>query len=74
MPYSVLHKDAVLSRLLLGTLWQTVRQYLSALQESGIPVPHHICVNRDGLPEGQDPEGFIETEDYVELDGKQPRA
>ena len=42
-----------------------------ALQESGIPVPHHICINRDGLPEGQDPEGFIETEDYVEMDGEQ---
>ncbi len=40
-----------------------------ALQESGIPVPHHICVNRDKLPEGQDPEGFLETEDYVEMDG-----
>jgi len=40
------------------------------LQESGIPVPHHICVNRDNIPEGQDPEGFIETEDYVEVDGK----
>ena len=38
-------------------------------QESGIPVPHHICVNREGLPEGGDPPGFIETEDYVELDG-----
>ena len=33
-------------------------------------MPHHICVNRDGLPEGQDPEGFIETEDYVEVDGE----
>jgi len=38
-------------------------------QESGIPVPHHIAVNRDGLEPGQDPPGFIETEDYVELGG-----
>ena len=41
-----------------------------SLQESGIPVPNHICVNRDDLPEGQDPEGFVETEDYVEVDGE----
>lgn len=41
------------------------------LQSSGIPVPHHIIVDRDRLPEDQDdPEGFIETEDYVELNGK----
>ena len=41
-----------------------------SLQESGIPVPNHICVNRDDLAEGQDPEGFVETEDYVEVDGE----
>ena len=40
------------------------------MQSSGIPVPNHIVVDRDKLPEGQDdPEGFMETEDYVELDG-----
>jgi hypothetical protein len=35
-------------------------------------MPHHICVNREGLPEGADPEGFAETEDYVELNGERP--
>jgi inositol hexakisphosphate/diphosphoinositol-pentakisphosphate kinase len=40
------------------------------VQESGIPVPHHIFVDRDGLPEGSDPPGFVETEDYVEVNGK----
>ena len=41
------------------------------LQANGIPVPHHIIVNRENLPEGQeDPEGFIETEDYVEMNGE----
>ena len=44
------------------------------MQESGIPVPHHIKVNREGLGEGEDPPGFIETEDYVELDGVCPSA
>ncbi len=33
-------------------------------------MPHHIAVNRDGLEPGQDPPGFVETEDYVELDGE----
>ena len=43
------------------------------MQASGIPVPHHIVVRRENLPEGQqDPEGFIETEDYVELNGEPP--
>ena len=32
-------------------------------------MPHHIAVNRDNLEPEQDPPGFIETEDYVELDG-----
>ena len=32
-------------------------------------MPHHIAVNRDSLEPGQDPPGFIETEDYVELGG-----
>ena len=35
-------------------------------------MPHHICVNREGLPEGGDPPGFVETEDFVELDGALP--
>lgn len=38
-------------------------------QDNRIPVPSHIIINRDGLPEGKDPEGFVETEDYVEFDG-----
>ena len=42
------------------------------LQESGIPVPNHIIVDREGLPSGQqDPEGFKEDEDFVELGGIQ---
>jgi hypothetical protein len=33
-------------------------------------VPRHIVVSRDNLPPGvDDPPGFVETEDYVELDG-----
>jgi hypothetical protein len=39
------------------------------MQENGIPVPHHICVDRDNLPPGTDPPGFVETEDYVEQNG-----
>lgn len=38
-------------------------------QESNIPVPHHIIVDREGLPAGSDPPGFVEHEDWVELNG-----
>jgi hypothetical protein len=41
--------------------------YHSILQDSGIPVPNHIIVNRD--EGGRDPPGFEETEDYVSLNG-----
>lgn len=43
---------------------------VAPLQESGIPVPHHITVNRG--EEGLDPPGFEETEDYVSLNGEMP--
>ena len=36
-------------------------------------MPHHICVNREGLAAGEDPPGFVETEDYVELAGARPK-
>ena len=35
-------------------------------------MPLHIKVNRDGLAEGEHPQGFVETEDYVEQDGMGP--
>ena len=36
-------------------------------------MPKHIIINREGLPEGTDPPGFEESEDYVALGGeKQP--
>ncbi len=38
-------------------------------QETGIPLPKHIIVNREGLPEGTDPPGFEESEDSVTLGG-----
>jgi len=46
------------------------RQVYLRLKENSIPVPNHIIVSRDSLTQGEtDPPGFIETEDYVELDG-----
>jgi hypothetical protein len=39
-------------------------------KDASIPVPPHIVVSRDSLPDGAaDPPGFIEEEDYVEMDG-----
>lgn len=46
------------------------RKVYQRLKEVGIPVPKHIIVDRDGIPPGEDVPGFIEEEDYVELDGQ----
>lgn len=39
------------------------------LVDAGIPTSTHMVVDREGLEAGQDPEGFIEDDDFVELDG-----
>ena len=53
------------------TLLGGIGSALVCVQKSGIPVPLHIIVDRDSLAGDQkDPEGFIETEDYVELNGE----
>jgi inositol hexakisphosphate/diphosphoinositol-pentakisphosphate kinase len=40
------------------------------MQANGIPVPRHIIVSRDQLnPDQQDPPGFTEGEDWVEING-----
>ncbi|KXZ56516.1 hypothetical protein GPECTOR_1g463 [Gonium pectorale] len=47
------------------------RRVYKLLVEKNIPVPTHIIVERSGLPEGvTDPPGFMEDEDYVELNGQ----
>jgi hypothetical protein len=62
-PYSV--NDVFSQNILLDR-----RKVYRKLAESGIPCPYHIIVDRDNLPEGEtDPPGFVEHEDYVELNG-----
>ena len=52
--------------LVCAKIWKGACQ----LQKSGIPVPLHIIVDRDSLSgDEKDPDGFVETEDYVELNG-----
>lgn len=46
------------------------RRVYRRLAEVGIPVPKHIVVSRDGLAPGEDPPGFVEEEDFVELGGQ----
>ena len=55
----------------LELLWAThhIQLYYIPLQESGIPVPKHIIVSRERVPEGEDPPGFEDTEDYVSMNG-----
>ena len=51
---------------LINDLFAKVYRTLAA---AGIPVPTHIIVDRDALPTGADPPGFLEHEDFVELGG-----
>lgn len=46
------------------------RLVYALLKANKIPVPTHIIVNRENLEPGQDPEGFLEDDDYVELNGQ----
>lgn len=46
------------------------RKVYRVLQDNSIPVPRHVVVSRDELPPGAaDPPGFVEDEDYVEMNG-----
>ncbi|KAG2489657.1 hypothetical protein HYH03_011935 [Edaphochlamys debaryana] len=57
----VFMQDALLDR----------RRVYKLLVEKNIPVPTHIIVEREGLSSGfTDPPGFVEDEDYVELNGQ----
>ena len=69
--YAALRKPYLINDMMAQSHLLNRKLVYQTLQSSGIPVPHHIIVDRDRLPEDQDdPEGFIETEDYVELNGK----
>jgi hypothetical protein len=39
---------------------QDRRAVYRVLRDNGIPLPTHIIVDRDGLPDGEDPPGFVE--------------
>ena len=68
--YAALRKPYLINDMMAQSHLLNRKLVYQTLQSSGIPVPHHIVVDRDRLPEDQDdPEGFIETEDYVELNG-----
>ncbi|CAL8465105.1 g4640 [Coccomyxa elongata] len=69
--YAALRKPYLINDMIMQDVLLDRRRVYTSLKESGIPVPHHICVNRDNLPPDTDPPGFIETEDYVEQDGVQ---
>ena len=56
-----------INSLWLGAVLLDRRSVYRKLKENSIPVPKHITVSRDVL--GQDPPGFFEDVDFVELDG-----
>ena len=68
--YAALRKPYLVNDVFSQDILLDRRQVYRKLSESGIPTPFHIIVDRKNLPPGQtDPSGFIEHEDYVELDG-----
>ncbi|KAK9799737.1 hypothetical protein WJX73_006464 [Symbiochloris irregularis] len=67
--YAALRKPYLINDMQLQDLLLDRRRVYQTLQDSGIPVPNHIKINREGLRPDEDPPGFVETEDYVELDG-----
>ncbi|KAK9917336.1 hypothetical protein WJX75_003277 [Coccomyxa subellipsoidea] len=69
--YAALRKPYLINDMVMQDVLLDRRRVYGSLQENGIPVPHHICVDRDNLPPGTDPPGFVETEDYVEQNGVQ---
>ncbi|KAL0037051.1 hypothetical protein WJX77_010637 [Trebouxia sp. C0004] len=70
--YAALRKPYLINDMLMQDILLDRRKVYQQLQKSGIPVPLHIIVDRDSLSGDQkDPEGFVETEDYVELNGVQ---
>ena len=54
----------------MQTLLQDRRHMYQTLVQHGIPTAAHIIIDRDGLEPGQDPEGFVEDEDFVEMHGQ----
>ncbi|EFN57696.1 hypothetical protein CHLNCDRAFT_57228 [Chlorella variabilis] len=68
--YAALRKPYLVNDVMAQDTLLDRRRVYRTLMDSGIPVPQHIIVDRENLPQGQtDPEGFMETEDYVELKG-----
>jgi inositol hexakisphosphate/diphosphoinositol-pentakisphosphate kinase len=68
--YAALRKPYLVNDVFAQNTLLDRRLVYRKLTEHGIPVPKHIIIDRDTLPPGvEDPPGFIEHEDYVELDG-----
>ncbi|KDD77059.1 hypothetical protein H632_c30p4, partial [Helicosporidium sp. ATCC 50920] len=68
--YAALRKPYLVNDVFAQDILLDRRRVYARLMESGIPVPPHIVVDRDGLAPGEDPPGFVEGEDYVEVDGQ----
>ncbi|KIY96139.1 inositolhexakisphosphate/diphosphoinositol-pentakisphosphatekinase, partial [Monoraphidium neglectum] len=68
--YAALRRPFMVNDVGMQDMLLDRRRVYKLLQDSSIPVPTHIVVSRDRLPPGEaDPPGFLEGEDYVELDG-----
>ncbi|CAK4608791.1 unnamed protein product [Aphanomyces euteiches] len=70
MDYVELRRPIVVNELSKQNLLMDRRDVYRILEEHDIPTPRHIFVNRDGYNgDAEDPEGFVEGEDFVEMNG-----
>ena len=67
--YVILRRPYLVNDVFAQDLLLDRRKVYRKLMESGIPCPKHIIVDRDHLPAGESPAGFLETDDSVELNG-----
>jgi inositol hexakisphosphate/diphosphoinositol-pentakisphosphate kinase len=68
--YVALRKPFLVNDLVSQRSLRDRRKVFKICQENQIPVPLHICVNRDGSPEyDQNADRLIEGDGYLEIDG-----
>jgi len=67
--YVTLRQPFVINDISKQKFLRDRRKVYAMLKDAEIPLPFHIIVCRDDLPPGEDPDGFVEEADYVEMNG-----
>lgn len=67
--YVSLRKPTLINNVFKQDLLLDRRSVYHVLAENNVPIPNHIVVSRtpEQVEQGLDPEGFVETADYVAI-------